>query len=192
MCCFFLGDVAMKYVFSFLFLLLSSFNLYATNNAPIEIVQALAEQGDAKAQFMLAEHYHEGFMVDENKSLAVAWYQKAAEQGHKQAQFSLATAYDIGEGVSQDLHKAAQWYEKAAMQGEGAAAYNLGIMYDEGAGFAVDKVKASTWLLVALALKNDLAESAWQQSSLLLNQASRLQAEQDARQILQNIQHTAK
>lgn len=180
----------MKFLLTFSLLFTLSFSLQA-NNVPVDIARALAEQGDAKAQFMLAEHYYEGFMVEKDTQQAVHWYQKAAEQGHREAQFNLATAYDTGEGVQQNLSKAAQWYEKAALQGEASAAYNLGIMYDEGAGVAVDKIKASTWLLVAFTLKQDLAEDAWRQSSLLLNQASRQQAQQDAEKILQSMQQVA-
>ncbi len=187
---YFSRDVVMKFLFAFSLLLTLSFNLQA-NNIPVDLARALAEQGDVRAQFMLAEHYYDGFMLKQDKQQAVYWYQKAAEQGHRQAQFSLATAYDTGEGVQQDLSKAAQWYKKAAMQGEASAAYNLGIMYDEGAGVVVDKLKASTWLLVAFSLKQELAEDAWRQSSLLLNQASREQAKQDAEKILQSIQQAA-
>ena len=45
-----------------------------------ETTKALADKGDAKAQFNLGYMYDLGEGVDENKVEAVKWYQLAAKQ----------------------------------------------------------------------------------------------------------------
>ncbi len=47
----------------------------------------LAEQGDAKAQFMLGNMYRKGLGVPQDHARAARWYRKAAEQGVAKAQF---------------------------------------------------------------------------------------------------------
>ncbi len=47
----------------------------------------LAEQGDAKAQFMLGTMYRKGLGVPQDHARAARWYRKAAEQGVAKAQF---------------------------------------------------------------------------------------------------------
>ena len=49
----------------------------------------LAEQGDAKAQFLLGGMYAVGYGVPENDIEAVNWYRLAAEQEHTSAQTNL-------------------------------------------------------------------------------------------------------
>ena len=75
-----------------------------------------AVQGNAKAQFNLANKYYEGKGVEQNFEEAFKWYKKAAEQGHSQAQFNLGCMYGRGEGVKKNYSKANQWIQKAAQQ----------------------------------------------------------------------------
>ena len=112
-----------------------------------------AEQGDARAQYMLATmHENDVGVPQENINLrraqAVFWYGKAAEQGIADAQFSLGNIYAIDqwiEGVAQDLVQAVAWYRRAAGQGHVRAQYVLGEMYNNGTGVAQDSVQAVIW-----------------------------------------------
>lgn len=169
-------------------LLISAEWALANSAQELQLAQVLAEQGQAQAQFMLAQFYQEGMGIEQSTEQAFQWYQKAAEQGLAAAQFSLASAYDVGEGVKQDLAQAAFWYEKAARQGDADAAYNLGIMFDDGAGVKMDKLQASVWLRFAALLDQELAEQAWQQTSLLLNPASKTLVEQRAIELINALQ----
>ena len=45
-----------------------------------------AEQGEAKAQFLLGGKYFEGKGVAQDKQQALEWYRKAAENGDTKAQ----------------------------------------------------------------------------------------------------------
>ena len=49
-----------------------------------------ADQGDADAQFNLAQCYDYGYGVPKDKAEAVHWYRKASEQGHGEAAEALA------------------------------------------------------------------------------------------------------
>ena len=108
-------------------------------------LQALAEQGDADAQFQLGKRYSNGEGVRKDMSKAGQWYRKAAEQGHTGAQFKLGVSYYGGEGVPKDVREAAQWYRKAAEQGDAGAQVNLGFMYANGEGVPKDVREAVQW-----------------------------------------------
>jgi TPR repeat protein len=55
----------------------------------VKIMQELAEQGDAEAQFNLGVMYANGEGVPKDDVEAVKWYRKSAEQGYALAQFNL-------------------------------------------------------------------------------------------------------
>ena len=101
-----------------------------------------AKQGDAEAQYNLAEMFADGKGVAEDKEAAAHWYRKAAEQGHASAQFSLGFAYQYGWGVAINDRDAVIWYRKAAEQGHASAQFSLGNAYD-GMGPAYDIVGLS-------------------------------------------------
>ena len=88
-----------------------------------KLYRILAEQGDARAQYMLGICYENGIGVAKDKTKAVRWYRKAAEQGNAEAQYSLGICYDLGIGVAKDKAEAVRWYRKAAEQGLAVAQY---------------------------------------------------------------------
>ncbi|MDM8548953.1 tetratricopeptide repeat protein [Desulfobacterales bacterium HSG2] len=97
-----------------------------------------AEQGDAKAQFILGKKYSDGDEVKADQQKAFKWYSKAAEQGHAKAQFELGEVYS----EKDDKKNAFEWYSKAADQGLAEAQCALGGMYY----FKKDDRKAFKWL----------------------------------------------
>lgn len=109
----------------------------------------LAQQGDVKAQLLLAKMYADGKGVVQSDQQAVKWYQMAAEQGDKTAQSALGVSYYTGNGVTQDYRKAASWQRKAANQGHPDAQFILGVMYELGQGVPQDFVLAYKWFLLA-------------------------------------------
>ncbi|WP_244060855.1 tetratricopeptide repeat protein, partial [Aeromonas caviae] len=60
-----------------------------------------AEQGNAEAQFNLAQMYGKGKGVAQDIQQVVTWLRKAAEQGNAEAQFNLGVMYAKGQGVPQ-------------------------------------------------------------------------------------------
>ena len=120
--------------------------------------KALAEQGDADAQFYLGIMYDEGEGVLEDDATAVKWYTKAAEQGYADAQLNLGLMYDNGLGVPQDDATAVKWYTKAAEQGVASAQENLAFMYAKGEGVPQDNVMAYMWWNLAAAQGDENAK----------------------------------
>ncbi|MDB4413461.1 sel1 repeat family protein, partial [Pirellulaceae bacterium] len=120
-----------------------------TNGVPEDKAEAAkwyrkaAEQGDAKAQFLLGMSYTLGKGVTKDDAEAVKWYRKAAEQGSAKAQYLLGLSYANGDGVLKDSKEAAKWYRNAAEQGFAEAQYLLGLMYYGGEGIPQDFAEAA-------------------------------------------------
>jgi TPR repeat protein len=76
----------------------------------------LAHQGNAAAQFDLAQLYRFGKGIPADLALAFGWYAKAAAQGHGYAQYNLGVMYEYGQGTPRDLAEARAWYGRAAAQ----------------------------------------------------------------------------
>lgn len=74
----------------------------------------LAEQGNPKAQFLLAGLYVGGQGVNRDEKQAFNWATKSATQGYLDAQYLLSLMYVNGLGVSTDGYKSAYWLTKAA------------------------------------------------------------------------------
>lgn len=105
-----------------------------------------AEQGYAKAQYMLGE-YCLYFVKNDVKAEAAKWYRKAAEQGHAKAQYKLGECYYYCWGTKKDEVEAAKWYHKAAEQGHAEAQYKLSKLYSSSRG--TDKEEALKYLYKA-------------------------------------------
>ncbi len=75
-------------------------------------LKPLAEQGEAGAQYLLAETYfggHGGTMME-----ALKWMTAAADQGYAQAQARLGLIYATGRGVATNNVEAYRWFSLAA------------------------------------------------------------------------------
>ena len=155
----------------------------------LDELRALAEQGDADAQFNLGVMYANGRGVPEDDTEAVRWYRLAADQGNAAAQVNLGIRYDIGEGVPQDYAEAVRWYRLAANQRHARAQLNLGVKYRNGEGTPQDYVQAHMWFnLAASRLTGEARETAVQGRDVAegrmnpdgLNEAQRLAREWNA------------
>ncbi len=80
--------------------------------------QAMAEQGNARAQFFLGEMYLNGSGVPRDYALAFKWASAAAEQRDPDAQYTLGGMYESGKGVPQDYVQARMWYGLSASSGD--------------------------------------------------------------------------
>jgi uncharacterized protein len=77
-----------------------------------------AEQGDANAQYDLAERYHDGLGVQRDHQLALAWFQRAAQQGHPRAQTNLGLMLFLGRGTTANPVEAVKWLTLAVRHGD--------------------------------------------------------------------------
>ena len=96
------------------------------------VFQSLAQAGDAKAQYELANLYATGNGLPRDLKLAAHWYEKSAAQGLAPAQYRLGSLYEKGLGVKRSLAQATVWYRKAAEAGNTRAMHNLAVLTAEG------------------------------------------------------------
>ncbi|MYF07429.1 MAG: trypsin-like serine protease [Rhodospirillaceae bacterium] len=73
----------------------------------------LAGQGNARAQYFLANMYGKGRGVRRNYTTAVRWYRRSAEQGDVYSQAMLGVHYETGVGVRRNLIYAHKWFSLA-------------------------------------------------------------------------------
>ena len=74
-------------------------------------VRAIAQEGNAEAQYRLAAAYESGNGVSANPRLALVWYRRAAQSGHAPAQSALGAMYASGRGGDVDYVAAARWLD---------------------------------------------------------------------------------
>lgn len=137
---------------------------------------ALADNGDAKAETLLALAYlhnandaaglrwssaaaAQGQPVAEyllgtlymarDPQRAMRWLHAAAEQGNVKAMHNLAIAY--AQGPAPDPAQAVQWFGKAAALGYRDSQFDLAVMYERGQGVAQSGAMALKWYLIAAA-----------------------------------------
>jgi localization factor PodJL len=109
-------------------------------------LQALAQRGDAKAQFELGARYAEGRGgLPRDSKLAAQWFSKAADQGVAIAQYRLGASYEKGVGVERSYERARSLYEKAANAGNARAMHNLGVLFVENGDGWPDYASAAGW-----------------------------------------------
>lgn len=114
------------------------------------LIESLADQGNASAQYRLGVMYDEGHGMPQDYNKAMRWYGKAADKGNADAQCHLGSMYLKGHGVPQDYDKASMWYEMAAGKGNAKAQFNIGEMYANGKGVPQDYVLAYMWFTLAV------------------------------------------
>lgn len=144
------------------------------NETELRNLTAVAERGDAEAQFLLGRYYS-GQKNDDGKKLAIRWLRRAAKQDHLDAQVLLAwelmgsspdecmdwyrKAAARGHPVAQhqlgyflaneDPAASRDWYRKAATQGYESSQMALALIYLRGLGTPVDEVEALKWFELA-------------------------------------------
>ena len=107
--------------------------------------QALANQGDMRAQYRLARMFAEGTWVPRDDRAALRWFRQAAEQGSTEARYELALMYSLGRGVPRDRSRAAHWYGLLAEDGHLTAQYLLARMHATGSGVTRNMSRAIWW-----------------------------------------------
>ena len=114
-----------------------------------EIYQALADEGDAKAQYNLGLMYASGDGVKYDASQAASWYKKSADQGYKEAQYALAVMIFNKELENLDYTQAVKWYQAAAAQGHIKSQENLGMLFYRGDAIEQDINSSIYWFQLA-------------------------------------------
>jgi len=100
-----------------------------------------AQNGNAQAQFKLANMYATGSGVESDQEKAKDFYTSAAQQDFPPAMLSLA---EIAQKEG-DLQQAKEWFTRAAERGSHDAQLALAQIYKEGKGVPVDAILAQQW-----------------------------------------------
>lgn len=94
---------------------------------------ALAELGDAEAQYKIGEFYSDKTSVLKNWDKAFSYYLRSAENGYVDAMMRVANLYHVGLGCGgRDTTKEQFWYRKAMEAGSDNAIYRLAEALDVG------------------------------------------------------------
>ncbi len=110
-----------------------------------ELLEPLAEAGNAEAQYRVAIMAQNGLGMVENQLLAYKYMKAAAEAGLPLAQHGLGFMYLEGECVDKNAEKALEWFMKGAEQGLQGSMTTIAMMYQEGNGVEADPEKAREW-----------------------------------------------
>jgi hypothetical protein len=124
-------------------------------------LKALAEKGDAKAQYNLG-------LLEKDGREAAKWFRMAAEQGDAWAQYRVGRWYESGMGFVpgtferfKDEKEAVKWYRQAALQGHLLGQRALAHKYRRGEGVEKDHIKAYKWYLLAAAQTSGVSRERW-------------------------------
>jgi TPR repeat protein len=115
-------------------------------------VQALAAQGDPRAQYELATRLLMRQEKGPDAKVAADWLEKAANQGFALAQLRLGILYGKGVGVNRDYTLARKWFQTAAEKGNALAMHNLAVLLSEGHGRKPNHTTANAWFRKAAEL----------------------------------------
>jgi hypothetical protein len=108
--------------------------------------QALAQQGDARADSQLALMYGLGLGVDEDVAEAQRWHEKAALDGSNLAAVELGNQYLHPPDQAPNYGKAFRWFKVAADRNDAEGQLQVSIFYEHGLGVAQDEDQAQYWL----------------------------------------------
>ena len=115
------------------------------SHVPLQLLRDAAQNGNAAAQYELANRLMEGRDVTKDVFGAAMWYEKAALQNLAPAQYIIGTLYEKGTGVAKDVRRARDWYQRAADLGHIRAMHNLASLYADGIDGKPDYSTAAIW-----------------------------------------------
>ena len=104
---------------------------------------ALAEAGQANAEFLLGAMYFYGNGVVQNNALAAIWFHKAAIKGDPNGQLAFGSIHIRGIGVRQDLSEAYKWLSLAADRGGHGLRQQAAVLREQAAKLMTPREIAS-------------------------------------------------
>ena len=153
----------------------------------LAILKPLADEGNPKAQYWLADIYENGLGVKPEMATAVALLEKSAAQGFLPAERHLGGLYLRGNETLQNFGEAQTWLHKAAVAGNGEAERELGHIFALGLGVAPDRAEAYAWYENAALNGDGLAKHMRDDILTRMTPAEIDKGEQDAKNIAAEI-----
>ena len=124
------------------------------------LVLQLAKNGDAMAQYELADMYENGCGCTKNIDESLRWLKTSAEQGCWRAMNQLGYIFNYGVlGCTKDESEANKWYKKAAEVGFTRAQYALAVNLQGGYGCEKDEEAAFDWFEKAAQQGDSVAQN---------------------------------
>ncbi|MBO6117603.1 MAG: sel1 repeat family protein [Bacteroidales bacterium] len=118
-----------------------------------------AEQGNPNALYKLGVCYEgNDIILEEDKNLALEYFEKAASANQALAQSKLGYYYKRGVVVKKDYDMSAYWYQKGAENGHSIAQNQLAFCYMKGEGVLQDLEQAAYWFKKAAAQKHYVSQ----------------------------------
>jgi hypothetical protein len=90
--------------------------------------RALAEEGNAAAQFNLGQMYRQGQGIPTDLVESARWYRRAAAQGDAQSQYNLGVMYYNAQGLPRNFVLSHMWLTLSAMSGAENAVRNRAML----------------------------------------------------------------
>lgn len=128
------------------------------DQAALSMLVPLANEGNPKAQYWLADIYENGLGVKSDPAVALDLLKKSAGQGFVPAERHLGELYLRGNETMQDFGLAQTWLSKAASAGDGEAQRQLGHIFALGLGVPRDLARAYAWYENAVLSGDGLAK----------------------------------
>lgn len=131
--------------------LVRAIDAYKGNETAIahRLFKSLAAQGNAAAEYWLADMHEHGLATTKSISEAITLFKQSARKGFVPASLRLGELYLSGIEVAPDLPKARMYLEQAATSGNSTAQRLLGQVYLLGLGTGTDDVTALTYFVAA-------------------------------------------
>jgi TPR repeat protein len=124
----------------------------------LSMLQTLAQQGKADAQFDLGYAYAKGQGVPQDDTRARHWFELAAIQGVPKAQYWMGVMLERGRGGSRSYADALRWYRRAADQKYAPAEVAVGRFYGRALGVERDVTQRTEWFRRAAEQGNPVGE----------------------------------
>ena len=131
----------------------------------IPSLKALAEKGNAEAEFQLAEKYYYGEGIEIDYAQSFKWASRSAAQDNPKAKYRLGSLHIQGRGVAKDENKAKALFKESkigllnlAGRNDPQAQAFLGVMYNRGMGVEQDFKEAVKWYRKAAEQGNAVAQ----------------------------------
>ena len=115
-------------------------------------LDAMAEVGDAMAQYLLGSALEDGLGIPADAKRAINLYHRAAAQGYATAFNNLGLVHAYGRGTPGDQRKALGFFREGASLHEGSAMFNLAVMLGEGIGTEPKPAEALRWFMKAASI----------------------------------------
>jgi TPR repeat protein len=143
----------------------------------LQILEKLAEGGDARAQYEISLMYLQGIGTRVDPARGGYWMLAAANNGNVAAMVEIGGRFESGANVERNYLLSFTWYRRAAALEDPIAAYRLAGLYERGSGVQRDLPRAWAWYRLSRKFGNPIALEATDRVWRLMDAMERVQAE---------------